>query len=271
MLFNSLARGRSNLRQGMLGYCWDKVNVMARHDLSFESLGEPAASLTGKVMNRVRAAVMSGEMKPGELYSVYQLAETFDVSRSPVRDAMLRLEEAGLVRFERNRGFRVIQPRPEDVAEIFAVRLALEVPSARRAALQSSGELVAALRQEMAQMLDATTANDDARFFQHDQKFHDLIIAASGNQRIREMVNRLRASTRILGASTAGVDRNLVDIAYEHEPLVDAISAGDGDAAASAMHAHLSHTGRLLVKQNIKKLGLDLDGDELWDRVTSSY
>lgn len=255
----------------MRGGHWAKVNFMTRQGLSFEPLGEPAASLTGKVMNRVRAAVMSGEMKPGELYSVYQLAETFDVSRSPVRDAMLRLEEAGLVRFERNRGFRVIQPRPEDVAEIFAVRLALEVPSARRAALQSSDKLVVALRQEIAQMLDATTVNDDVRFFQHDQGFHDLIIAASGNQRIREMVNRLRAATRILGASTAGVDRNLADIAHEHEPIVDAISQADGDAAAAAMHGHLSHTGRLLVNQNIKRLGLDLDGDELWESITSSY
>lgn len=244
---------------------------MARHDLSFEPLGEPESSLTGKVMNRVRAAVMAGEMKPGELYSVYQLAETLDVSRSPVRDAMLRLEEAGLVRFERNRGFRIVQPRPEDVAEIFAVRLALEVPSAKRAALLSSGELVLALRQEMTLMIEATTADDEAQFSQHDQRFHDLIIEASGNQRIRDMVNRLRTSTRILGASTAGVDRTLVDIAHEHSPIVEAISQGDGAAAAAAMHAHLSHTGRLLVHQNIKKLGLELDGDEVWERITSSY
>jgi DNA-binding GntR family transcriptional regulator len=244
---------------------------MARHDLSFEPLGEPETSLTGKVMNRVRAAVISGEMKPGELYSVYQLAETFDISRSPVRDAMLRLEEAGLVRFERNKGFRIVQPRPEDVAEIFAVRLALEVPSARRAALNASEQLILALRQEMTQMLDATTADDETRFFQHDQRFHDLIIQASGNHRIREIINRLRASTRILGASTAGVDRTLVDIAHEHDPVFDAITRGDGEAAAAAMHAHLSHTGRLLVQQNVKKLGLDLDGDEVWERITTSY
>lgn len=243
---------------------------MARRDLSLEPLTESASSLTVKVMDTVRAAVMSGEMRAGELYSVYQLAETFNVSRSPVRDAMLRLEEAGLVRFERNRGFRVIQPGPQDVAEIFAARLALEVPSARRAALLSSDNLVTALHHKMAQMLEATTTGDD-EFFHRDQSFHDLIIAVSGNQRIREMVIRLRASTRIIGASTAGVDRNLVDIAREHEPIVEAISQGAGDAAAAAMHAHLSETGRLLVKQNVKKLGLDLDGDELWERTTNSY
>lgn len=244
---------------------------MARHDISFDPLETRETSLTGKVMNRVRAAVMSGEMKPGELYSVYQLAETFNVSRSPVRDAILRLEEAGLVRFERNRGFRVVQPRPEDVAEIFTLRLALEVPSARRAALKRPDALVPALRTEMAQMRAATYAHDEARFFQHDQRFHDLIIEASGNQRIREMVNRVRASIRILGVSTAGVDRTLVDIAYEHDPIADAISDGNADTAAEAMHAHLSHTGRLLVKQTVKKLNLDVDGDEVWERITAAY
>jgi DNA-binding GntR family transcriptional regulator len=244
---------------------------MARHDLSFEPLGEPETSLTGKVMNRVRAAVMAGEMKPGELYSVYQLAETFDVSRSPVRDAMLRLEEAGLVRFERNRGFRIIEPRPADVAEIFAIRLALEVPSAKRAAFLCSEEVNLRLREEITLMHEATAADNEIQFFQHDQRFHDLIIEASGNQRIRDVVNRLRTSMRILGASTAGVERTLVDIGHEHDPIIEAISRGDGEAAASAMHAHLSHTGRLLVQQTLKKIGSDIDGDEIWDRITSSY
>ncbi|MGO4382672.1 GntR family transcriptional regulator [Specibacter sp. RAF43] len=244
---------------------------MARPDLSFEPLGEQESSLTDKVMNRVRAAVVSGVMQPGELYSVYQLAETLGVSRSPVRDAMLRLEEAGLVRFERNRGFRVIQPRPEDIAEIFALRLALEVPSAKRAALLRSDELLVDLRHEIALMVDATVTDDEARFSQHDQRFHELIIEVSGNQRIRDVVNRLRTSTRILGASTAGVDRTLVDIAEEHNPIVEAIGRGDGGAAAAAMHAHLCRTGRLLVQQNVKKLGLDLDGDEVWERITSYY
>lgn len=244
---------------------------MPHPDLTFEPLGEPETSLTGKVMKQVRAAIMSGEMKPGELYSVYQLAELFNVSRSPVRDAMLRLEEAGLVRFERNRGFRVVQPRPEDVAEIFAIRLALEVPAARAAALRSDAEIIAALKDTLARMEEAAAAGDDETFFHHDQRLHDVILAASGNTRIRSIVAQLRVTTRILGASTAGVNRSLEAIVQEHGPLVEAIVEGDGARAAAEMRAHLNHTGRLLVDQTIDRLGLALDGDALWDALTASF
>ncbi|WP_369046254.1 GntR family transcriptional regulator [Sinomonas sp. P10A9] len=244
---------------------------MPHPDLTFEPLGEPETTLTGKVMKQVRAAIMSGEMKPGELYSVYQLAELFNVSRSPVRDAMLRLEEAGLVRFERNRGFRVVQPRPEDVAEIFAIRLALEVPAARAAALRSDTEIAAALKDAMARMEEAAAAGDDETFFHHDQRLHDVILAASGNTRIRSIIAQLRVTTRILGASTAGVNRSLQAIVQEHAPVVEAIMAGDGARAAAEMRAHLNHTGRLLVDQTITRLGLALDGDALWDALTASF
>ncbi|WP_247048805.1 hypothetical protein [Arthrobacter rhizosphaerae] len=68
----------------------------------------------------------------------------------------------------------------------------------------------------------------------------------------------------------AGVDRILVDIAHEHYPIVEAVSRADGEAAA-AVHANLSHSGRLLVHQHVRKLGLDLDGDQVWEGITSSY
>ncbi|MFC6257995.1 GntR family transcriptional regulator, partial [Kocuria oceani] len=92
------------------------------------------SSLAVQVMAAVRRAVMAGQMEPGRLYSVQQLASVMNVSRSPVREGLLRLGEAGLIRFHRNRGFEIVEVSPTDVAQILAVRTALEVPAARRAA-----------------------------------------------------------------------------------------------------------------------------------------
>ena len=82
------------------------------------------------VVDYVREAIQSRAMKPGEWYSVTQLAEEMGVSRSPVREGLLKLQEAGLVRFAKNRGFEIVETGASDVAEIFAIRLGLEPPAA---------------------------------------------------------------------------------------------------------------------------------------------
>src|SRR5882757_8865137 len=88
-------------------------------------------SLTERAIEAVRMAIRNGTMVPGELYTVNQLATELGVSRGPVRDALLRLEETGMIKFERYRGFRLQLPGPAELAQIFAVRVALEIPAAR--------------------------------------------------------------------------------------------------------------------------------------------
>jgi DNA-binding GntR family transcriptional regulator len=226
-----------------------------------------AESLTDQVAARLRAAVRDGRLEPGRLYSAYRLADELGVSRSPVREALLRLAEVGLVRFERNRGFRVLLPAPEDLAEVFAVRLALEVPAVRRVARRADPAVVAELRAELDAMTAAAAAGDEARFMAHDQRLHAVVLAAAGNRRAAAIVANLRDVTRLSGASTAAVSRSLADIRAEHEPVLDAVARGDADAAAAALTAHLEHTGRLLVAQAAREQGSAVDADALWREV----
>lgn len=214
----------------------------------------PRASLTDHVVAHVRDEVRAGRLVPGELYSVYRLSDELGVSRSPVREALLRLSEAGLVAFERNRGFRVHVPDPHDIAEIFAVRLALEVPAARRLA----GRVTPAVRSELEAQRDAmraaVVAGDEPGFSRDDRGLHALVLERSGNRRAAAVVDGLRETTRLLGASTS---RSLEHVRAEHDPLVDALLAGDADAAGEAMCVHLERTGRLLA------------GDEAWADVVA--
>jgi DNA-binding GntR family transcriptional regulator len=207
------------------------------------------ANLNRQVAEVLREAIHSGELRPGELYSVSRLADRLGVSRTPVREALLGLADMGLVRIERNRGFRVVRRNPRHIAEVFHLRLLLEVPAARLAARHADAALLESLRHELARMRTAAADHDEARFMQHDRAFHELVLACGGNSLLTATVANLRATITTVGASTADQTRSLADIAAEHEPILTALAAGDADAAAEAMRRHVAHTGELLLAQ----------------------
>ncbi|MGK2880524.1 MAG: GntR family transcriptional regulator [Mycobacterium sp.] len=217
-----------------------------------------------QVMEAVRAALDGGVMRAGVKYSVYQLAEALGVSRTPVRDALLRLEEVGLIRFEARQGFRILLPDPREIADIFAIRLALELPATVRAATVCDEALAESLCCRRELMLQAARAGDDHTFARHDQLLHDAILEAAGNMRAREIVRSLREQTRLLGATTADRTRSLFDIDAEHLPVIVAVTANEPSEATEAMRAHLSSTGQLLVAQAIRDQGADLDCATVW-------
>jgi DNA-binding GntR family transcriptional regulator len=220
---------------------------------------EVAGTLADQVAAEVREGIRAGRYLPGELYSVYGVAEALSVSRSPVREAMLRLAEAGLVEIARNKGFRVLLPDPRDLAEIFAVRLALEVPAAERLARDPVGleELEAAARA-------METARDDATFWDADRRLHRLVLTGAGNRRAGAIVASLRETTALLGEPTG---RTRAAICAEHRPVVDAVRRGDPAGARRAMREHLTSTGLLLMA---RAAGVPADDESvraLWDEV----
>ena len=234
---------------------------------SMQRLSAPAESLADQVAGSIRQAVYAGTLQPGRLYSAYQMAETLGVSRSPVREALISLAEAGLVEFERNRGFRIILPAARDIAELFHLRLLLEVPATRRVAAHPTDKLVTELREKVAEMDHAAAGHDEALFMRHDQQLHAAILNAAGNSRLVAVVDSLRDKTRLLGASTVDRSRTLHDVCGEHLPIVDAIAAGDPATAGRAMSRHITHTGKLLVAQALAETSADSSAEVLWSDV----
>ncbi|NOJ58855.1 GntR family transcriptional regulator [Arthrobacter sp. 260] len=205
-------------------------------------------SLTDRTIEAVREGIRNGSLVPGELYSVYRLADELGVSRSPVRDALLRLAETGMVAFERNRGFRVVVPGARELTEIIAVRLALEVPAAERAAVRATDVDRAALHAEHLAMQEAVLAGDETAFMLHDHRLHGLLLDLAGNAHAARIIDNLRDATRLVGASTIKQSRSLDDVYREHRPILDAIDDGDPGAAGAAMRLHLESTGKLLLR-----------------------
>ena len=201
------------------------------------------------VVDYVREAIQSRAMKPGEWYSVTQLAEEMGVSRSPVREGLLKLQEAGLVRFAKNRGFEIVETGASDVAEIFAIRLGLEPPAAYRAASLRTPEQLAEVYRLMAEMQRCADQGDETEFFVHDRALHVQLYVMSGSRYGQGVMERLRGITGILGHTTAGTSRTLHDILDEHRPIIEAIIAGNPAEAAATMREHLTITGKLLTRQ----------------------
>ncbi|WP_370247828.1 GntR family transcriptional regulator [Nocardioides sp.] len=211
------------------------------------TLPPDAETLADAVALAVREGIARGDLAPEETYSVYRLADELGVSRSPVREALLRLAEAGLVEIARNRGFRVLVPTADDVAEIAALRLALEPPAVRAAAEQGSAEALAQVSTALERMRAAADADDEAAFWPADRDLHDLLLRAGGGRRTAAIVADLRATTALLGPPTTAAGRTLEQILAEHEPVVAAVLARDGASAETAMREHLTRTGALLV------------------------
>lgn len=205
-------------------------------------------------------------MKPEEWYSVAQLAEALGVSRSPVREALLKLQEAGLVRFAKNRGFEIIETGASDVAEIFAIRLGLEPPAVYRAARLRTPEQLADVYRLMAEMQRCADKRDETEFFVYDRALHVQLYVMSGSRYGQGVMERLRDITGILGHTTAGTSRTLHDILNEHRPIIEAIIAGNPLEAAATMREHLTITGKLLTRQALLA-DIDEEQGELADSL----
>ena len=187
---------------------------------------EPLAApqtLATHTRRAVLAAIADGRLEPGGRYSVAQLAEQLGISRTPVREALLVLEREGRVRFERNKGVRVLETTAADVAEVFELRLLLEAPAAMKACGAIDTQALRA----------AVEAGDHAGF-------HDLIVLAAGNRRLAAVVAGLREALTGAGA------RESAELAAEHRAILDALEAGDADRAAAAMRYHLRRSAELL-------------------------
>jgi DNA-binding GntR family transcriptional regulator len=206
-------------------------------------------SLTEKVTEALRVAIVSGELESGRLYSANELAVVLGVSRTPVREALIQLASKGMVHFERNRGVRILQTTAHDLEEVFELRVLLEVPAARVAAASMTEEGLAQLERSLRRMHQAAEDGDEDSLVENDRVFHGLILKGAGNHRLVAIVDSLRDMVLTRGVSTAGNSRTLHDIAHEHDAILERLQARDGEGAGRAMRAHVTKTATLLLAQ----------------------
>lgn len=206
-------------------------------------------SVADSVFDAVRADIVSGRIPRGTMLSIYQLAEQYGVSRTPAREAVLRLANIGLVTIEKNHGVRIKGLTASDVRDIFHTRILIEVPAAYHAAQNDPPGVRDRFRATMDRLQKAAGENDLQEFIAADRELHDTIISWNGNRKAASIVAQIRDETHALGASTFADGRSMLEVLAEHEPVYTAILDGDAAAAAANMKTHLERTAQLLLRQ----------------------
>ncbi|AQT82944.1 GntR family transcriptional regulator [Mycolicibacterium litorale] len=205
-----------------------------------------------QVYTALREEILTGELRPGTSLSVLKMADRFGASRTPVRDAFLRLESDGLVSLIDRQGARVSPISIRGVRDLFEIRTMLESDATRRVAAAAEqdekiGELFAGLRAEFEAIAgqDDTPARRD-RFYELTEAYDQAVIATTRNQHLSRIIAELRphsARLRIIAHSPRRLEESL----SEHLAMCDAILAHDPGAAASACIEHLAKTQRTVL------------------------
>ena len=200
-------------------------------------------NLRDQALAVLKLRLVSGDLAPGQIYSAAALASELGVSNSPVREAMLTLVNQGLMEPVRNRGFRVVPLSAKERRNNYDIRIMLEVPAMAR--LAGLNDKVAARKKEFtataSSIVKAAKSRDIFGYLEADRNFHIGLLGILENEQLTAIVENLRDQARQYGLKALSERGDLVKSAEEHQPILDAIIAGDAEKTTKLMTSHLSH------------------------------
>ncbi|MFD3315059.1 GntR family transcriptional regulator [Streptomyces sp. NPDC058694] len=198
------------------------------------------ASVRGQILDALRAALVAGELAPGEVYSAPALGERFGVSATPVREAMQQLAVEGAVEVVPNRGFRVVERGARELAELAEIRGLIEAPVMLRLACTLPADDWEDLRPLAEETARAAAVGCRATYAEADRAFHRAILALAGNEQLVRIADELhrRAQWPLGGSPTARARLELMADAAQHLALLDALSAQDLSAVEALLREH---------------------------------
>ncbi|MFF2202367.1 GntR family transcriptional regulator [Streptomyces sp. NPDC058145] len=199
------------------------------------------SSYRERVADALRAALIAGELRPGQVYSAPSLAARFGVSATPVREAMLDLAKEGLVDTVPNKGFRVTAVSEQQLDEYTHIRALIETPTVVDLARTADRISLEALRPAAREIVAAAAAGDLIAYVEADSRFHLGLLALAGNSHLVEVVADLRGRSRLYGLTSLVEAGRLLASAEEHLELLDALLERDEKAVREVMTRHLGH------------------------------
>ncbi|AEV16336.1 Transcriptional regulator, GntR [Thermus sp. CCB_US3_UF1] len=188
---------------------------------------------------RLREAILQGELLPGQRLVEKELSERFGLGRAAIRTALAKLEQDGLVESEPYRGAWVRVITEEEAVEILEARMALECLAVRHAARKATPEAIARLRQIHAQMEARFREGDLLGMSELNSLFHRTLVEISGHGAARRLIEALRAQGVRHQFRTVLVPGRSQRSLEEHRLILEAVAAHDEEAAERAMKAHL--------------------------------
>ena len=211
------------------------------------------SSLTTVVQQEIERAILTGEYEPGSKLIEAALAEKMGVSRGPVREAFRMLEEAGLVRNEKNRGVFVRDIPIDEAVEIFDLRAAMDELVGRQLALNITPVHLKEIRALVTSMEDAVKAQDAYGYHLLNLKFHDRLVEMAGNRKLTSIYRKLIKELSLFRRLNLADGWLMPISASEHRHIVKAIASGDADAAGRAMSEHVIESKERTIANDLRR------------------
>ena len=201
------------------------------------------------VFNTLRESILKGEMKPGERLMEIHLADKLGVSRTPIREAIRKLELEGLVTMIPRRGAEVAQISPKGLQDVLEVRQALDALAMELACERITQEEIRRLRHACDRFREVTRTRDAVQIAQADVELHDIIVQAGGNERLAQMVGNLSHQMyryRLEYIKDISQHGRLIE---EHEEIFRCVSTRDREAGARAIKMHIYNQEQSILTQ----------------------
>lgn len=223
--------------------------------LAEERSGRGHRTLAEKAFDTLHTAIITGQLRPGARLPIEELAEVLEMSPMPIREAVRRLDAAGLVENIPHRGARVTDLSVTDLAEVTEVRLALEVLAIRRAAERFEDRHAAAARERLDQLNEMSDDNSAGTSAAH-AAFHFALYDAADSAWLMRLIRPVWETSERYCLEVPSC-RQLVERRGEHDAILTACVARDADLAAVALHDHLATTAN--------SISMEMGGEPLFE------
>lgn len=204
-------------------------------------------TLSGRAYSHLHDAIVRGQLAPGDRLRIGDLARSLELSPTPIREALYRLELVGLADHEPHRGARVTELSPVDLQELYEARLALETMAIRKAAAAFTPELTDQAREHLQRYLVAQRDDDYDESAHKD--FHFTLYSASGSRWLVRLITPLWESCERYRHKWVPLREELRNRGAEHDGILHACASRDPDRAALLLYNHLALTANFIAVQ----------------------
>ena len=216
-----------------------------------KQIGSGRATLAGEVRNEIERMIVDGDLRGGEKLNELSLSNAMGVSRGTVREAIRSLADSGLIDLIANRGAFVHETTLEEVQNLYDIRNVIFSmacgAAARRAGQGLEPDLVARLEKNLEKMRGAHAKNDMQSYYKLNIEFHDMLIKAAGNPKVKTIYDNLVKEMHLFRKRGLSIATNIARSIEEHSAISAAVEAGDEQAAKAAAENHIvSALGRYM-------------------------
>ena len=214
----------------------------------------PYRSIADQIYESLKSNIINGEVKPGERLSEAELASSFSASRTPVREAFLRLEQDYLVERVAQAGVRVPIINRESIEDLYAMRSVLEAYAIELACDRITPEEITTMKQIRAQAFELLKSSESSRdyvlkrFLELNSIFHETIYQATGSQFLIKVINNLRAIVMSMRAKSIQADQAWQEVWAEHSRLIEYLEHGEKESAIQLIKKHVANAASQAVE-----------------------